>query len=88
MNSDILHGIMFLVYLMNDSIFLGGALKESGSANCFFQAFVEYLVGMKLSAVNQTQGMCISALHQSSGNSSIWNYYFNSLTLVYPYFFG
>ncbi|XP_062172606.1 uncharacterized protein LOC133878120 [Alnus glutinosa] len=47
----------------------GGALKESGSANCFFQAFVEYLVGMKLSAVNQTQGMCISALHQSSGYS-------------------
>jgi len=47
----------------------GGALKESGSANCFFQAFVEYLVGMKLSAVNQTEGMCISALHQSSGYS-------------------
>jgi hypothetical protein len=46
------------------------------------------LVGMKLSAVNQTQGMCISALHQSSGNSSIWNYSFNSLTLVYPSFFG
>ncbi|GLT53754.1 hypothetical protein SLA2020_270040 [Shorea laevis] len=66
----------------------GCAPKESGSTNCFFQAFVEYLVGMKLSAVNQHEGMCISALHQSSGNSSIWISYFNSLTLVYSYFFG
>uniref|UniRef100_A0A2P2J659 Uncharacterized protein MANES_09G003800 n=1 Tax=Rhizophora mucronata TaxID=61149 RepID=A0A2P2J659_RHIMU len=36
---------------------------------CQFQALIEYLVGMKLSSVNQTEGNCISALHQSSGYS-------------------
>ncbi|GMJ07062.1 TITAN9 [Hibiscus trionum] len=49
--------------------------KGSISANatdcgtCLFQALIEYLVGMKLSTVNQTEGLCISALHQSSGYS-------------------
>lgn len=47
----------------------GGAEIDSGPANCLFQALVEYLVGMKLSTFNQTEGTCISALHQSSGNS-------------------
>ncbi|XP_040990980.1 uncharacterized protein LOC121238212, partial [Juglans microcarpa x Juglans regia] len=47
----------------------GGGLNECGSAYCLFQAFVEYLVDMKLSVVNQTEGMSISALHQSSGYS-------------------
>ncbi|KAK4607347.1 hypothetical protein RGQ29_001255 [Quercus rubra] len=47
----------------------GGGMNERGSVNCLFQAFVEYLVGMKLSAVTQTEGMSISALHQSSGYS-------------------
>lgn len=46
-----------------------GGMNESGSANCLFQAFVEYLVGMKLTAVTRTEGMSISALHQSSGYS-------------------
>ncbi|KAM3692558.1 hypothetical protein ACB098_08G096800 [Castanea mollissima] len=45
----------------------GGGMNERGSANCLFQAFVEYLMGMKLSA--ETEGMSISALHQSSGYS-------------------
>ncbi|KAG6760991.1 hypothetical protein POTOM_034179 [Populus tomentosa] len=40
---------------------------ESGPANFQFQALLEYLVGMKLSAVNQNDEACISALHQSSG---------------------
>lgn len=40
---------------------------ESGPANFQFQALLEYLVGMKLSAVNQNDEVCISALHQSSG---------------------
>ncbi|KAJ4724357.1 TITAN9 family protein [Melia azedarach] len=47
----------------------GGAEIDSGPANCLFQALVEYLVGMKLSTFNQTEGTCISALHQSSGYS-------------------
>ncbi|KAJ6309997.1 hypothetical protein OIU76_014858 [Salix suchowensis] len=40
---------------------------ESGPANFQFQALLEYLVGMKLSAVDQNDEVCISALHQSSG---------------------
>lgn len=55
-------------------------MSEGGSVNCLFQAFVEYLVGMKLSAVTQTEGMSISALHQSSGKPSIWPF-----ILWYPY---
>lgn len=47
----------------------GDAQKESVCANCFFHAFVEYLVGMKVSTVNQSEGMCMSAMHQSSGYS-------------------
>ncbi|XP_042514599.1 uncharacterized protein LOC122089159 [Macadamia integrifolia] len=38
-------------------------------ASCLFQALVECLVGMKFSAVNQKEGLCVSALHQSSGYS-------------------
>ncbi|CAN0899563.1 hypothetical protein LINGRAHAP2_LOCUS20345 [Linum grandiflorum] len=37
--------------------------------NCQFQALTEYLVGMKLCAVNQKGGICISAIHQTSGYS-------------------
>ncbi|KAB1200232.1 hypothetical protein CJ030_MR0G007796 [Morella rubra] len=47
----------------------GDGLDERVSASCLFQAFVEYLMDMKLSAVNQTEGWSISALHQSSGFS-------------------
>ncbi|KAJ8750611.1 hypothetical protein K2173_015785 [Erythroxylum novogranatense] len=45
---------------------VGGAKNDTCSSNCPFQALIEYLIGMKLSAVNQTEGICISALHQSS----------------------
>jgi predicted component of type VI protein secretion system len=73
----------------------GGIVAESGPANLQFQALLEYLVGMKLSAVNQNDEVCISALHQSSGNfsnryanikyfNSLFNFDFsvNSLDLV------
>ncbi|XP_044483675.1 uncharacterized protein LOC123209622 [Mangifera indica] len=39
------------------------------STNQSVSALVEYLLGMKLSTLSQTGGMCISALHQSSGYS-------------------
>ncbi|XP_043687085.1 uncharacterized protein LOC122638268 [Telopea speciosissima] len=38
-------------------------------ASCLFQSLVECLVGMKFSAVNQKEGLCVSALHQTSGYS-------------------
>ncbi|CAN0906139.1 hypothetical protein LINGRAHAP2_LOCUS24066 [Linum grandiflorum] len=37
--------------------------------NCQFQALTEYIVGMKLSAVNQNGVQWISAIHQTSGYS-------------------
>ncbi|XP_044505281.1 uncharacterized protein LOC123225407 [Mangifera indica] len=46
-----------------------GDIHNISSANCLFQALVEYLVGMKLSALIHTDGVSISALHQSSGYS-------------------
>uniref|UniRef100_A0A7N0THV8 DUF7806 domain-containing protein n=1 Tax=Kalanchoe fedtschenkoi TaxID=63787 RepID=A0A7N0THV8_KALFE len=36
-------------------------------ANCLYQVLIESLVGMKLSASNELHGICISALHESSG---------------------
>ncbi|XP_039054263.1 uncharacterized protein LOC120196515 [Hibiscus syriacus] len=36
---------------------------------CLFQVLIECLVGMKVSSINQTDGLRISALHQSSGYS-------------------
>ncbi|KAF2287417.1 hypothetical protein GH714_039856 [Hevea brasiliensis] len=48
---------------------VNGVMNDSGSTNCQFQALIEYLLGMKFSSVNQTEGICISALHQSSGYS-------------------
>ncbi|XP_057955918.1 uncharacterized protein LOC131149478 isoform X2 [Malania oleifera] len=47
----------------------GATVLDVGVANCLFQTLIECLVGMKFSAVNQTEGICISALHQSSGFS-------------------
>ncbi|KAK8683231.1 hypothetical protein V6N13_039296 [Hibiscus sabdariffa] len=43
--------------------------NATGRGTCLFQSLVECLVGMKISNLNQTEGLCISALHQSSGNS-------------------
>ncbi|XP_038683409.1 uncharacterized protein LOC119983753 [Tripterygium wilfordii] len=48
---------------------LGGDINDQGSANCLFQALVESLVGMKLSAKSQGEGLSISAVHHSSGYS-------------------
>jgi hypothetical protein len=78
-NSLLLYSAYFWFVLCISVCFLDGGMNESGSANCLFQAFVEYLVGMKLTAVTRTEGMSISALHQSSGNSSILHNIFNSL---------
>ncbi|KAF3454272.1 hypothetical protein FNV43_RR04719 [Rhamnella rubrinervis] len=47
----------------------GGAVNGSIPANCTFRALVEYLVGMKFSTVTQSERICISAVHQSSGYS-------------------
>ncbi|XP_057479978.1 uncharacterized protein LOC130767208 isoform X3 [Actinidia eriantha] len=47
----------------------GGCADITGSPNCMFQDLIECLVGMKLSTVAQTDGICISAVHQSSGYS-------------------
>ncbi|OMO54472.1 hypothetical protein COLO4_36479 [Corchorus olitorius] len=43
--------------------------NATASGTCLFQALIECLVGMKISTVDQTEGQCISALHQSSGYS-------------------
>lgn len=43
-------------------------MNDSVSADCLFQLLVENLVGMKFSTVTQSEGICVSAMHQSSGN--------------------
>jgi len=45
-------------------------LQESGhDGNWLIQVLFEYVLGMKLSIDYQTERICLSALHQSSGNS-------------------
>ncbi|KAL9676689.1 hypothetical protein QQ045_004905 [Rhodiola kirilowii] len=44
----------------------GGGNKIE-STNCVYQVLMESLVGMNLSASNQLHGICISALHESTG---------------------
>lgn len=51
--------------------FVGDYINDNSSPSCLFQALVEVLVGMKLSAVPQPEGKCITAVHQSSGNSHV-----------------
>ncbi|KAF8396211.1 hypothetical protein HHK36_017824 [Tetracentron sinense] len=58
----------YCLTIVVQSHFLGGGIYDAGPANCMFQALMGCLVGMKLSMVNQTEGICVSALHQSSGN--------------------
>ncbi|KAH7841790.1 hypothetical protein Vadar_034408 [Vaccinium darrowii] len=53
----------------------GGDTNVTGPAKCMFHDLIEFLVSMKLSTIPQTDGRCISAVHQSSGYSF-------SLTLV------
>ena len=43
--------------------------NATASGKCLFQGLIECLVGMKISTIKQTEGLYISALHQSSGNS-------------------
>ncbi|GAV63823.1 hypothetical protein CFOL_v3_07341 [Cephalotus follicularis] len=47
----------------------GGGANGMACANCVFQALIEYAIGLKFSTINQTEGIGISALHQSSGFS-------------------
>ncbi|KAL6996790.1 hypothetical protein U1Q18_006918 [Sarracenia purpurea var. burkii] len=47
----------------------GDGANVTGPANCMFHDLIECLVGMKLSTVALTDGICISAVHQSSGYS-------------------
>ncbi|XP_062082231.1 uncharacterized protein LOC133788690 [Humulus lupulus] len=44
----------------------GGDVNVEDASNCLFQALIEFLVGMKFS-VSQSEGICVSAEHQSSG---------------------
>ncbi|TQE01861.1 hypothetical protein C1H46_012485 [Malus baccata] len=46
-----------------------GCAKPIGQVNCVFQVLVEYMVDLKFSTVSQAEEICISAVHQSSGNS-------------------
>lgn len=54
--------LVILLYLLGD---FGSGVCHT---NCIFQTLVECLVGMKFSIVNHTEGLCLSILHQSSGN--------------------
>ncbi|VVA36733.1 PREDICTED: titan9 [Prunus dulcis] len=56
-------------YFMCYVLFQGGDVNPTGQANCLFQVLVEYLVDLKFSTVSQTEEICISAVHQSSGYS-------------------
>ncbi|GLT36417.1 hypothetical protein SLA2020_107960 [Shorea laevis] len=47
----------------------GAVANGSVLATCPFRTLIECLVGMEVSTVNQAEGPCISALHQSSGYS-------------------
>jgi len=59
-----------LVYFIYTSLcFTGIGLHESGHGNGLIQVLFEYALGMKLSTDYQTGRICMSALHQSSGNS-------------------
>ncbi|KAH1137140.1 hypothetical protein AAZX31_10G065000 [Glycine max] len=44
-------------------------VQESGRRNWLIQVLFEYALGMKLSTDYQTEGICLSAVHQSSGYS-------------------
>ncbi|XP_050369872.1 uncharacterized protein LOC126787982 [Argentina anserina] len=45
----------------------GGSV--SGTSNCLFQELIEYVLGLKFSIVDLSEGRCISVAHQSSGYS-------------------
>ncbi|KAL0417330.1 UNVERIFIED_CONTAM: hypothetical protein Slati_3564900 [Sesamum latifolium] len=47
----------------------GGDATGTSSVNCVFQYLVEFVVGMKISPLAQSNELCILAHHQSSGYS-------------------
>ncbi|KAH0700340.1 hypothetical protein KY285_014591 [Solanum tuberosum] len=47
----------------------GDSAADISPALCIFQDLVQWLVGMKFSAVTENEELCISALHESSGLS-------------------
>uniref|UniRef100_M1CHY2 DUF7806 domain-containing protein n=1 Tax=Solanum tuberosum TaxID=4113 RepID=M1CHY2_SOLTU len=47
----------------------GDSAADISPASCIFQDLVQWLVGMKFSAVTENEELCISALHESSGLS-------------------
>ncbi|GAB2277053.1 hypothetical protein Dimus_011761 [Dionaea muscipula] len=44
-------------------------INNAGLGNCIFHDLVEYLVGMKVSVVNQSEGLSLCIVHQASGYS-------------------
>ncbi|XP_022153092.1 uncharacterized protein LOC111020676 [Momordica charantia] len=46
-----------------------GRVNDNVSTNCPYQCLVEHLMGMELSTTNRNEGICISAIHKSSGYS-------------------
>ncbi|KAL8041736.1 hypothetical protein ABFX02_09G003300 [Erythranthe guttata] len=47
----------------------GGDVAGTSSVNCVFQYLVEFVVGMKVSPLSQSNELCILVHHQSSGYS-------------------
>lgn len=58
----------YFVILQPECCMAGAVANEPVAATCPFRTLIECLVGMEVSTVNQAEGLCISALHQSSGN--------------------
>jgi len=64
------HLVAILVYLIYPSLrFTGIDLQESGHDSRLIHVLFEHALGMKLSIIDQSGQICLSALHQSSGNS-------------------
>lgn len=64
-----LFGWNFGIFYVSSLHFTGIDVQESGRRNWLIQVLFEYALGMKLSTDYQTEGICLSAVHQSSGNS-------------------
>lgn len=70
----------FWPYFIYPSLcFTGVDLQESGHRDWLIQALFEYTLDMKLSTDYQTGWLCLSALHESSGNSSFWSFWIANL---------
>lgn len=53
-------------YLSNAAVSEGGTGKSS--VMCVFHTLIEFLVGMKFSVGIQTEELCLSVIHEKSGN--------------------